>query len=172
MFHAIHKQLDVLRLPEEFSAFDLHRMVVMLMAEHHDLIFNLEMVQYLCNVYGDLNNKPGPFSIHGYLIAMSKPDFWGDAIVLKAFSKLFNCRITVVNQPDLTSYRFRHNKVLNDMDMVLVYNGLNHYWGTCKYSFSLKVLLISTYVFTDVIHNHICNNILYVSHFLAHKAVR
>ena len=149
MFHAIHKQLDVSRLPEEFSAFDLRCMVVMLMAEHHDLIFNLETVQYLRNVYGDLNSKPGPFSIHGYLIAMSKPDFWGDVIVLKAFSKLFNWRITVVNQPDLTSYRFRHNKVLNDVDVVLVYNGLNHYWGTCKYSFSLKVLLISTYAFTQ-----------------------
>ncbi len=151
MFHAIHKQLDVSRLPEEFSAFDLRCMVVMLMAEHHKLIFNLETVQYLHNMYGDLHKEggPGPFSFHSYLITMAKPDFWGDAVVLKAFSKLFNWRITVVNQPDLTSYRFCHNKVLNDVDMVLVYNGVNHYWGTCKYSFSLKVLFISTYAFTQ-----------------------
>ena len=58
---------------------------------------------------------------------MLKREFWGEDVVLYAFSCLFDLKIMVLNSRSLEEYRYRHNLPLCQADVVLVYNGNSHY---------------------------------------------
>ena len=66
-------------------------------------------------------------SYKDYLRNMLKIGFWGEDVVLYSLACLFDLNITVLNSRRLAEYRFRHNQPLKDADVVLVYNGNNHY---------------------------------------------
>ena len=74
---------------------------------------------------GDL--VPNPISYREYLKMMLKRTTWGEDVVLYSLASLFDLRITVVNSSALEEYRYRHNLPLHRADIVLVYNGQNHY---------------------------------------------
>ena len=46
---------------------------------------------------------------------------------LVSFSKAFGCAITVLNIHDLSETRVRHNRRLDEADLVLLYDGSSHY---------------------------------------------
>ena len=67
---------------------------------------------------------------------MSCPTTEGDGIILNALSYLWAARLTVV-MPDFASHtwtevRYRHREPLNKADLVVVYNGHNHYSAARK----------------------------------------
>ena len=63
---------------------------------------------------------------------MAEDQHFGDHILLKAFSLKFGMRITILKAPTLTEERFRHEHRMSIVDIVLVYNGYQHYSGTGK----------------------------------------
>ena len=68
-----------------------------------------------------------PLSFKEYLRHMLRRSFWGEDIVLYCLSCLFDLKITVVNARTLDEYRFRHDQPLALADVVLIFNGHNHY---------------------------------------------
>ena len=58
-------------------------------------------------------------------------------MVLYSLATLFDLRITVVNSSALEEYRYRHNLPLHRADVVLVYNGRNHYLYAGKWTLVL-----------------------------------
>jgi len=61
---------------------------------------------------------------------MMKFGEWGDSIMLKTLSLFFGLRVTVLTATALTEQRFRHDLPMAKADLVLVYNGHNHYSAT------------------------------------------
>ncbi len=57
---------------------------------------------------------------------------WGDQLVLTALSLKYGLRVTILDANALIEHRFRHNYALENVDIVLVHNGRNHYLGACK----------------------------------------
>ena len=57
---------------------------------------------------------------------------YGDAIMLEMMSHLFGIRITILNSVNLRESRFRHNMDLEDADLVIIYNGVDHYSAAGK----------------------------------------
>ena len=65
---------------------------------------------------------------------MMKHDTWGDQAILHTVSVLWQAKATVVNvvQNTIWEYRLRHDDLLEKANMVLVFNGRNHYVAAGK----------------------------------------
>ena len=90
-------------------------------------------------------NHPGPFSFREYLEYVLLDTTWGDELLIVAMSMRWQITITVVHagsseedeygqkKDPLRESRVRHNRPLEEVDLVLVYCGNNHYVGASKY---------------------------------------
>ena len=76
----------------------------------------------------------GPFSYKDYLQYLLKDSTWGDEVLIVNMSMRWQICITVLHD-DLRESRVRHDRPLQDADLVLVYCGNSHYVGACKYPF-------------------------------------
>ena len=65
---------------------------------------------------------------------MLKRTTWGEDVVIYSLATLFDLCITVVNSAALEEYRYWHNLPLHRADVVLVYNGRNHYLYAGKWT--------------------------------------
>ena len=63
---------------------------------------------------------------------MATDGSYGDHIVLKGFCLWHGLRATIVQADTLVEQRFRHNQVLQHVDLALVFNGINHYSSAGK----------------------------------------
>ena len=68
-----------------------------------------------------------PISFKEYCRNLLHRNFWGDDVVLYAITMMFKTTITVVNAVKLEEYRIRHNLPLHEVEIVLIFNGRNHY---------------------------------------------
>ena len=68
-------------------------------------------------------------------------DFWGDEVVLFAMSCMWSVRITVLNSKTLQEYRIWHDRHMEEADMVVVYNGANHFTAAGKGRFTRRCSL-------------------------------
>jgi len=82
----------------------------------------------------DVSFVNGPYSYKEYLLHMLDEYFWGDGIILMVMSYMWNIRITVVSlgvRPDGNNaplmMPYRHNKPLSGADIVLLFDGQQHY---------------------------------------------
>ena len=137
LFHALKGCLK-LRNPTDkkapyFPCRYLRRMLVAHMAHNRDLMWKHKEPS-LRGRYGleGGDDCPEPISFKEYLQRMLKRGQWGDDIVLHAFASMCNVRVTVVNAARLEEYRIRHNITLSEVDVVLIFNGRNHYSYTGK----------------------------------------
>ena len=80
---------------------------------------------------------PGPFSFKEYLEYILQDTTWGEELLIVAMSQRWQITITVVHGESLRESRVRHNRPLDEVDLVLVYCGNNHYVGASKYPFSI-----------------------------------
>ena len=103
------------------------------MAHNRDMIWKHKEAS-LRERYGlvEGDDCPEPISYKEYMIRMLKRGQWGDDIILHAFVSLCDVRITMVNAARLEEYRIRHDITLSKVDIVLIYNGQNHYSYTGK----------------------------------------
>ena len=76
---------------------------------------------------------PGPFSFHTYLQHLLTDRTWGDIHTLTILSCLWQVGITIVFTDHLNEHRIRHDKSLQDADLVVVFTGGNHYLGCGEY---------------------------------------
>ena len=60
---------------------------------------------------------------------------WGDESMLTCISMMWQITITVVFAEELSQYKIRHQRKLEDADLVLIFAGDSHYLGACKCSF-------------------------------------
>ena len=82
---------------------------------------------------------PGPFSFKEYLEYILQDTTWGEELLIVAMSQRWQITITVVHGESLRESRVRHNRPLDEVDLVLVYCGNNHYVGASKYLFLIFV---------------------------------
>ena len=67
------------------------------------------------------------------LYSILQSDAWGDDCIAVAHSYAYGCTITILDVPTLVEHRIRHDRPLADVDIVLLYNGWNHYCYACEY---------------------------------------
>ena len=146
MFHAIRKGMEC---PREFTNTHLRRMVVLFIVENFDMLWPLLHVSVLSN-FGHIrmpeeefqqrlsdgtlsdhdravHDEPGPFSIHGYLSQLLKPDFYGDKLCLLIISMMWKVRITILHAETLRAIKVRHMNVALKADFILVHCSGSHY---------------------------------------------
>ena len=108
------------------------RMVVSFMANNCQLVLKNKFIA-LMSTYGievEEDRARGwtpPLSFRQYLHLLLQRDFWGDEVVLFAVSCMWSVKITVLNTKTMQEYRIRHDRAMEDMDMVVTYNGSNHF---------------------------------------------
>lgn len=132
MFHALRTALPVrnrnnLQDPYYPSRY-LRRDLVTWMINNRRYVMKVKG-EYLRSTYGVEAGEAGLLSYSQYLRKLLDVTFYGDSAVLHSFSKQHECRITVLTCPTFRETRFRHNKPLQEVDFVLVYNANNHYSG-------------------------------------------
>ena len=66
-------------------------------------------------------------SYRQYLIKLLDKATWGDDVCIHALSCLFRLKIICVNASRLDEARYHHNLPLGAVDVVLIFNGNNHY---------------------------------------------
>ena len=111
------------------------------MVHHHQLVMKSKFWS-LSSHYGvEVEEDPvvqqsrgwaPPLSYRQYLHLMLRRDFWGDEVVLFAVSCMWSVRITVLNSKTLQEYRIRHDRPMEEADIVIVYNGANHFTAAGK----------------------------------------
>ena len=147
LFHAFKGCLKVRtwadNLPPYFPCRYVRRMVVSWMAHNRSFVWKLKSAS-LRSKYGVENGDyvDHPLSYKDYLRNMLKRSFWGEDVVIYSLACLFDLKITVLNSRRLEEYRFRHNLPLHSADVVLVYNGNNHYLYAGEYDWTFVYILV------------------------------
>ena len=68
-----------------------------------------------------------PLSYRQYLHLLLRRDFWGDEVVLFVVSCMWSVKITVFNTKTMQEYWIRHDRAMEHADMIVTYNGSNHF---------------------------------------------
>ena len=150
-------------MPTEFVTPLFRRQLVVFLAENADFFFN-ELEVHIKGNYGGIRLTreeylkkthdgtitpaeeydychPGPFSYVEYLEYLLKDATWGDEVLIVTMSMMWQITITVVHD-DCRESRVRHDRPLEDVDLVIVYCGSNHYVGAGKYHIYFYCLLV------------------------------
>lgn len=77
---------------------------------------------------------PGPFSFRTYLEAALDRDFYCDEVMLCAFLWETKTTCTIVMNPSLVLYSVTDLYSLQDVDLVMTYNGYDAFSACCEYS--------------------------------------
>lgn len=131
MLTAIRRQLAIKceEFPEDpfFSNHWLRRYIVMALVRHREAVLKKYKI-LLASIYG-VGDKdvPGPFSYRTYCRAMLEHYTWGDEVMLYALALQCQLRIMLVLHPSLVLYPITHMFSLRDADIVLVFNGTDHF---------------------------------------------
>ena len=152
LFHAFKGCMRVRHSGDKQSVYFpcryLRRMVVAWMAHNRCCVLKHKLVS-LQSKYGieDGDYVPNPISYREYLKMMLKRSTWGEDVVLHSLASLFDLRITVYNSASREEYRYRHDLPLHRADVVLIYNGHNHYLYAGKWTliqYWTKILVVTT----------------------------
>ena len=137
--------------PQEYSADLLKRQVIVTICEHPDFFLRKLEIGIQGTYGGNRLSKeeykqkekdgtlepdkikdysaPGPFSLVEY---MWQDGTSGDETFVAALSIQWQLASTVLNAEDLYEVRMRHDRPLEEVDLVVVHCGQNHYVGACK----------------------------------------
>ena len=149
-----------LQLPEEFRSNHLRFQLVHFMCKNHKTAFEVVegpvKIQYgqtrlskeeytRKNLDGTITaseeenySLPGPFTFQSFLKHMLEPSSWGDQTTILLLSMMWQLPITILYGEELTQVPIRHDKMIDDVELLLIFVGRSHYLGTCKYNlFSL-----------------------------------
>ena len=146
MFHAFRKSIIC---PREFTNTYLRRMVVSFICQNLDFLHPMLRLSIAGNYghlrlsrtqYQDLRDRnlltpqqreeylePSLFSIITYLENLLKPNFYGEEIVLRVLSMLFQVRITVLNSESFLPIKIRHINRALKVDIIFVHVDRDHY---------------------------------------------
>ena len=88
------------------------------------------MSQYGIQVEGVADQDRGwvpPLSYKQYLHLLLQRDFWSDEVGLYAILCMWSMKIPVLNTKTLQEYRIHHDRMMEDADIIITYNGHNHF---------------------------------------------
>ena len=134
MFHAVRRGLNIRHsLIDQgapyFPARYLRRMVAIWMINTCQQVMKAKGLSLRAHYGvegGDAYHEA--LSFKEYCIQTLDRQHWGEDIHLYAISKMFDLFITVLNGPQLLEHRVHgHDVNLNEVDLVLIYNGSTHY---------------------------------------------
>ena len=112
------------------------RHIVWFMVHNRDLLWKAKHLSLRAKYGVEGNDVFGhPISFKEYLRSLLKRSFWGDDVVLYVLTCLFSTSITVINAVTLDEYRIRHTLPLSKVDVILVFNGANHYSYAGRWTF-------------------------------------
>ena len=153
--------LEQVLYPAEYQYIMLKRQMVLTVTEHPEFFYEalylhiqsqygvekLTEAQYAAKVDDgsitqqelDDQDSPGPFSFVSYLEYLLEPNTWGDHGTILILSLMWQVKITVITAETQKQQRFRHDSILKDADIVLVYCGGNHYVPAGKERRSAKI---------------------------------
>ena len=104
------------------------------MVNHRQLVLKNKFLSlsshYGVEVEAEVQQSRGwtpPLSYRQYLYLLLCRDFWGDEVVLFAMSCMWAVKITVFNSKTMQEYRIQHDRAMEEADIVIVYNGINHF---------------------------------------------
>ena len=130
MFHAVKGAIRVRKSSDTeapyFPCRYLRRQMVVFMAHNRTKMWKHKEAS-LRGLYGVEAEGEEILSYRQYLIKMLNKSTWGEDVCLHALSCLFRLKITVINANRLDEARYRHDLPLGAVDMVLIFNGNNHY---------------------------------------------
>ena len=132
-----------LNCKEEFRNNHLRYQTIEFVALNHGFCFTM-LKQIIATEYGNEDaakdpEEPGPFTFIEYLLYMLESTSWADHGMVLMVSMMWQVPITILNAEELEPLKFRHDRLLKDTELVLVYAGRAHYLGTCEYSLILPV---------------------------------
>ena len=159
LFASIRRGLEV---PEEYRSNHLRYQIAFFITQHHKFCFDileklvrfeyghprLTSQQYIKGMErgtlteGQISDyqMPGPFSFVTYLRYIIEPSSWGDQGLLTILSMMWLVTITIVNAEDLSQIKIRHQRSLDQVNLVVILAQRCHYLGTCKYDFCFLFL--------------------------------
>ena len=70
-------------------------------------------------------------SYSSYIHRIARGDIWGDVCLLQVVAQMWSLKITII-QPLKSSVPVWHKSTEADSDIVIIYNGRDHYSGTSK----------------------------------------
>ena len=126
------------------------RMVVSFMVNNCQLVMKNKFMA-LMSTYGieveesQARGWTPPLSYRQYLHLLLWRDFWGDEVVLFVVSCMWSVKITVLNMKTLQEYRIRHDRAMEGADMVVTYNGSNHFNAAGKKVRFLPTIHLTTH---------------------------
>ena len=130
MFHAFKGAIRVRKLsdPEAlyFPCRYLQHQMVVFMAHNRTKIWKHKEAS-LQGLYGVEAEGEEILSYRQYLIKLLNKSTWGEDVCLHVLSCLFWLKITVVNANRLDEACYHHDLPLGAADVVLIFNGNNHY---------------------------------------------
>ena len=108
------------------------RMVVTYMVNCRQLIYSNKFLALMSLYGGEERVDPDrgwnpPLSFKKYLRLLLRMDFWHDEVVLYAVSCMWLMKITILNMKTLQEYRICHDRVLDEANVVLSFNAVNHF---------------------------------------------
>lgn len=112
-----------------FTASDLRRNIVVLMAQFYDDVFNDTAFTHLQWMYSSK-----PISPRQYLLDMLKTTTWADTLMARGLSIVWNLRVSLLYTNPLSVVRIRHRVKPTEADVVIIYNGRDHFTSTSKFS--------------------------------------
>ena len=86
----------------------------------------------LWGLYGVEAEGEQILSYRQYLIKLLNKATWGEDVCIHALSCLFGLKITCVNASRLDEARYHHNLPMGVVEVILIFNGNNHYSFTGK----------------------------------------
>ena len=122
------------------------------MANNHQLVLKNKFIALMStySVEAEEDQARGwthPLSFRQYLHFLLQRDFWGDEVVLFVVSFMWSVKITVLNTKTMQEYRIRHDRAMKGVEMVITYNGSNHFNAAGKKVRFLEMLHL-------MIHSH------------------
>ena len=132
MFHAFRGACKLRKFSDHDSPYFpcryLRRQIVVYMCHQRDKIWKHKSAS-LRSKYGLDDEENSPISYRQYLINMLKRSTWGEDVVIHALACQFRLKITVINagRESIDESRYRHKLPMGAADMLLIYNGNNHY---------------------------------------------
>ena len=141
LFHAVRRGINI---PKQYTNRLIRRELAVYCARNADIIRN-QHLSVLKGEYGfsqqsgqaheECGLHEGPYSIRTYIKNIGKPWTWGDSVCLDMISRMWDLRITILDTQDMTNLkekRIRHQLPMEEVDMVLLFDGKTHYSGAIK----------------------------------------
>ena len=129
--------------PSQYSSQLMRRQLALWMAVNAELLYD-EVALEIMLAYGEVRTSRqkkqkkrrshnGPFSYVSYIRNLLQCGEYGDSLTIGLIALMWQIKITTVAVPlDVSSaapiqWRYNHKCGLKDVDLLLLYNGQNHY---------------------------------------------